>query len=115
MQPGLKPVMNWRNKTVTRRVTQSLLLLIFLAVAGCSDEGDSFIKNEINPQINVSGIQLIMDESKVHEMVGSKGEKAMCVYGYEYGYTDQHINIGFNSQTKQVRRVTTHLIRLYMA
>ena len=48
-----------------------------------------------------------MDESDVHEAIPTKGEKAMCIYGYEYEYAESLVNIGFNSETEKVRRVTT--------
>jgi len=99
--------MNFKNKATNRYILSAFLLLMLFMAAGCTGTDSSFIKKEVNPQINVLGVQLFMDESKVHETVGSKGEKAMCVYGYEYNYEDQRINIGFNSQTQQVRRVTT--------
>ena len=106
-QPGMKLVMNYKNKIANRTILTVSLLLMLFVLSGCADSSSSFIKNDVNPQINVFGVQLLMDEQKVHESVGSKGEKAMCVYGYEYAYADKNINIGFNSQTQQVRRVTT--------
>ncbi|MBB6444143.1 hypothetical protein [Bacillus benzoevorans] len=30
----------------------------------------------------------------------------MCMYGYEYEYGQSHVNIGFNSETTMVRKVT---------
>jgi len=48
----------------------------------------------------------MMDEKVVQEKLGP-GEKAMCLYGYEYDYTDKDINVGFDAKTKQVRRITT--------
>jgi hypothetical protein len=69
---------------------------------------DRFIHyKEVNPNIDVLGIKLNMPESKVHEFAGPKGEKAMCVYGYEYEYEDKLINIGFKSDKGTVRRITT--------
>lgn len=85
----------------------AVIMLVVVVLAGCGNSSDSFIKKEVNTQINVFEVKLDMVESKVHESVGSKGEKAMCVYGYEYGYEDKLINIGFNSETGRVRRVTT--------
>lgn len=78
---------------------------MLLILAGCANSSDSFIKNEVNPQIDVLGVKLLMDEKSALETVGSEGEKAMCVYGYEYDYSDKLINVGFNSDTKLVRRV----------
>lgn len=76
-------------------------------LAGCGSSTDSFIVKEVNPSIDVFGIKLNMPESKVHESAGSKGEKAMCIYGYEYDYADKLINIGFKSDKGTVRRITT--------
>lgn len=78
-----------------------------LAVSGCAQSSDSFIDQEVNPKIDVFGVKMMMDEVKVKELLGSDGEKAMCVYGYEYDYLDSDINIGYNSQSNQVRRITS--------
>lgn len=107
LQPGMKPVMNLSNKVTNKYTLLASLLFMLFVFSGCANANNSFIEKEVNPQINVFEVQLLMDEQKVHETVGSKGEKAMCVYGYEYTYADKNINIGFNSETQQVRRVTT--------
>lgn len=73
---------------------------------GCGSS-DSFLEEEINPKIDVLGIKLGMQEDQVHELAGSKGEKAMCINGYEYQYADKLINIGFTIDESKVRRVTT--------
>jgi len=83
------------------------ILIMVTFLTGCRSSTDSFITEEVNPNIDVLGIKLDMPESKVHESAGSKGEKAMCVYGYEYEYADKHINIGFKSDKGTVRRITT--------
>ena len=81
------------------------MLLAFLT--GCGNGEGAFISEEVNPQINVFYVQIDMDESDVHKNIPTKGEKAMCVYGYEYEYGQSLVNIGFNSETEKVRRVTT--------
>lgn len=88
-----------------------LILLIgvmfqLILLTGC-EKSDSFIENEVNPQINVFEIKLNMPESKLHELITPKPEKVQCINGYEFEYTDKKINIGINSQTAEVRRVTT--------
>jgi len=80
---------------------------MLLTISGCTKSSDSFIEKQVNPQIEVFGVKLMMDEAKVNELLGSKGEKAMCVYGYEYDYTDDGINIGYSSKSNQVRRITS--------
>jgi len=76
-------------------------------LTGCGNEEDAFVSEEVNPQINVFNVQIYMDESDVHEAISTKGEKAMCIYGYEYEYVQSRVNIGFNSETEKVRRVST--------
>lgn len=101
---GKKLVLTLKNK----KIFSSILAIFILAIlTSCSNEESAFIKEEVNSQINVFGVQIYMDELKVHEAIGTKGEKAMCIYGYEYVYDDKLINIGFNSDTEKVRRVTT--------
>ena len=78
-----------------------------IGLAGCGSSASSFIEKEANPNINVLGIKLDMAEAKVHELTGVQGEKAMCIYGYEYEYADKLINVGFKSDKGTVRRVTT--------
>jgi len=78
-----------------------------LTVSGCNGSSNSFIDKEVNPQIDVFGVKLMMDEAKVNDLLGTNGEKAMCVYGYEYDYADKEINIGYNAESSQVRRITS--------
>jgi len=100
---GKKLNMKFKNK----RLNATLLLITLLFVlTGCKSKTDSFI-NEVNSQINVLGVNLNMPESEVHKIVGSSGERAMCVYGYEYEFMDKQINVGFNSNTEKTRRITT--------
>lgn len=99
--------MHLKNKISQRTLFLTALFVIIFALSGCAGSSNSFIEKEVNPQINVFDVQLFMDEPKVHEVIGSQGEKAMCVYGYEYTYADKNINIGFNAETQQARRVTT--------
>jgi hypothetical protein len=84
----------------------AVILITAIVLSGC-ESSSSFIDKEINPNINVLGIKLNMPETKVHELAGSKGEKAMCINGYEYTYADKLINIGFDIDQGKVRRVTT--------
>lgn len=93
-----------KNKLLYILLTPFILLSI---LTGCGNEEDAFISKEVNPQINVFNVQIYMDESNVHEAIPTKGEKAMCIYGYEYEYEQSRVNIGFNSETEKVRRVTT--------
>lgn len=102
----MKQVMLLKNKNGYKYFLLTALLVLTFAISGCTSSS-TFIEKDVNPEIDVSGVQLLMDEQKVHEAIGSQGEKAMCVYGYEYTYADKNINIGFNSETQQVRRVTT--------
>ncbi len=96
-----------KNKTIRLSVWAVLALIMATCLAGCGSSASSFIEKEVNPNINVLGIKLDMAEAKVHESAGSQGEKAMCIYGYEYAYADKLINIGFKSDKGTVRRVTT--------
>ena len=82
------------------------LVLAVVMLWGCSSS-DPFLEEEINPNIDVLGIKLGMQEDQVHELAGSIGEKAMCINGYEYQYADKLINIGFTIDESKVRRVTT--------
>lgn len=84
-----------------------LSVILFILAVGCSALNDSFIEKEVNPQIDVMGIKLYMEEDEVHKIVGVDGERAMCVNGYEYEYRDKKLNIGFNIDTDEVRRITT--------
>jgi hypothetical protein len=81
--------------------------MLLAILTGCGNGDDAFISEEVNPQINVFNVQIDMDESDVHKSIPTNGEKAMCVYGYEYEYGQSLVNIGFNSETERVRRVTT--------
>lgn len=65
-----------------------------------------YINKNVNPSIEASGIKLSIPESQVVEILGGAGEKAMCVYGYEYTYSDLGLNIGFRADNEQVRRIT---------
>lgn len=85
----------------------SALLLSAAVMTGCGNSVSSFIKNDINPNINVLGIKLGMTEEEVFKLAGSDGEKALCTQGYEYAYSGKKLNIGFDTETKTVRRVTT--------
>jgi len=96
--------MKLKNKLLFTILTVFILLTILI---GCNNQEDVFISEEVNPQINVFNVQIYMDESDVHKTIPTKGEKAMCIYGYEYEYEQSRINIGFNSETEKVRRVTT--------
>ncbi|MGE5391027.1 MAG: hypothetical protein ACM3PE_08170 [Deltaproteobacteria bacterium] len=96
-----------KNRNIKRFTYVVLLILLFISISGCSRSNDSYINKEVNPQIDVYGVKLMMDESKVKSLLGSPGEKAMCVYGYEYEYTDKDINIGYDSKSNQVRRITS--------
>lgn len=96
-----------KNRLYKKYPLLAVLFLLICALSGCTASSNSFIEKEVNPQINVLGVQLLMDEAKVNEIIGSKGEKAMCVYGYENAYADQNINIGFNAGTQQIRRITS--------
>ena len=101
---GKKPDMKLKSKFLFTLLTFFIVLAI---VTGCGNAEDAFISEEVNPQINVFNVQIHMNESDVQEAIPTKGEKAMCVYGYEYEYADSLVNIGFNSETEKVRRVTT--------
>jgi len=96
-----------KNSRIRSVASTILLFLIALSVSACSGSSASFITKEVNPQIDVFGVQLMMDEAKVKGLLGDQGEKAMCVYGYEYEYADKDINIGYNSKSNQVRRITS--------
>ncbi|MBP1743163.1 MAG: hypothetical protein H6Q58_141 [Firmicutes bacterium] len=85
----------------------SVMLLSAAVMSGCGNSVSSFIKDEINPKIEVMGIGLGMSEEEVFKLAGSDGEKALCTQGYEYAYSDKKLNIGFNSETSTVRRITT--------
>lgn len=99
---GKKLSMKLKNKLLLL----SLSLIIILSLTSCRNKNSKFIDEEVNPQINAFSVKLNMEESKVLDILGSKGEKANCVYGYEYEYTDKKINVGFDSNSNMVRRVT---------
>ena len=101
---GKKLDLKLKNKPLFIRLTIFILLAI---LTSCGNVEDAFISEEVNPQINVFNVQIYMDEPDVHEAIPTKGEKAMCIYGYEYEYEQIRVNIGFNSETEKVRRVTT--------
>ncbi len=65
-----------------------------------------YINKNINPNIEASGIKLSIPQSQVVKVLGYEGEKAMCVYGYEYTYEDLGLNIGFRADNERVRRIT---------
>lgn len=65
-----------------------------------------YINKNVNPSIEASGIKLSIPETQVVEILGGAGEKAMCVYGYEYTYGDLGLNIGFRADNERVRRIT---------
>ncbi len=96
-----------KNKLTLLFKWAALVLIMATVVTGCGSSTSPIIEKEVNPNINVLGIKLGMAEAKVHESAGSQGEKAMCIYGYEYEYADKLINVGFQSDKGTVRRVTT--------
>lgn len=106
-QPGKKLVIQLKNNPARLSVWAAIILIMTIYLVGCGSSVDSFIVKEVNPNIDVLGIKLNMPEAKAHESAGSKGEKAMCVNGYEYEYADKLINIGFKSDQGTVRRITT--------
>lgn len=87
--------------------TSLIVLLTMTILTACGNSESAFISDEVNPQIDVYGVQIYMPEEEVHSVVPTKGEEAQCIYGYEYQYEDSLVNIGFNSETEKVRRVTT--------
>ncbi|TJX12942.1 hypothetical protein E9840_11435 [Tissierella creatinini] len=84
-----------------------IVLLIMAVLTACSSSESPFITDEVNPQIDVYGVQIYMPEEEVHKLIPTEGEEAQCIYGYEYQYEESLVNIGFNSDTKEVRRVST--------
>lgn len=99
---GKKLVMKFKNNPLL-----IIILILLTILTGCSNKEDAFITDEVNPQIDVFNVQIYMDEPDVHKAIPTKGEKAMCIYGYEYQYEESLVNIGFNSETEKVRRITT--------
>lgn len=82
-----------------------ILTLIIGLFTGCnSSKEDKFISEEINPNINMFGIKLLMEEKKVLDILGGEGEHSPCVYGYERTYEDKNISIGFDKDSK-VRKI----------
>lgn len=94
-----------KSKNVSLAFLLSLVLLLIMT--GCGSTKNTFIDKEVNPQIDVFGVKLNMDESSVHSAIGSNGEKAMCINGYEFEYAEKKINVGFNLDTKKARRITS--------
>lgn len=95
--------MLWRNKTVRLPKIAAIGLLVLLT--GCAAQ--PAIDPQVNSKIDVLGVQLNMSEAQLDQLVSPKPEKAMCIYGYEYNYTDRRINIGFSAKTNKIRRIST--------
>ncbi|PAB57406.1 hypothetical protein [Anaeromicrobium sediminis] len=90
-----------------KRLLKSVMLLTLIIglFAGCNtSKEDKFISEEINPNINVFGIKLLMEEKEVIYILGGEGEYSPCVYGYERTYDDKHLSIGFDKDSK-VRKI----------
>lgn len=82
-----------------------LLLVVFWSKPNLLDKNNLAIK-EVNQNINVMNLKLLMPEKEVLKTLGYKGEEAMCVSGYEYKYDQLELNVGFNIDTDQIRRIT---------
>ncbi len=95
--------MLWRNKRFFRSKLALAALVVLLS--GCASAPS--VDPKVNEQINVLGIQLNMTESQLDQLVSPKVDKAMCIFGYEYDYTDRKINIGFGAKTNKIRRIST--------
>lgn len=95
--------MLWRNKALGLPKIAVIGLLVLLT--GCAAQPS--IDPQVNSKIDVLGIQLNMSEAQLDQLASPKPEKAMCIYGYEYNYTDRKINIGFSARTNKIRRIST--------
>ncbi len=77
------------------------LILSQIVLVGCSkDPYDSYIKSELNEELNVQGIEFLMDKSEVEAILGSDYELAPCVYGHEMTYSEIDLTVGIDTKEK---------------
>lgn len=99
--------MKLKNKAIFLSLV-SVLMLCMLLLNGCSSGPEiSETAAEINNNINISGIQLGMDEKSVIELLGEDFEKSPCIIGYEYAYSDLDLNLGIEIDSMRVKRITS--------
>ena len=85
-----------------------VLMLCILLLNGCSSGSEiSETAEEVNSNIDISGIQLEMDEKAVIELLGEDFEKSPCIIGYEYAYSDPDVNLGIDIDAMCVKRITS--------
>ena len=80
-------------------------IALFIITTGCSATEKTYA-SEANPSIAVEDLKLLMTEDEVFEILGTDGEHAPCVYGYEYNYDEKGINVGFRNGKSTLRRIT---------
>ena len=99
--------MKLKNKAIFLSLV-SVLMLCMLLLNGCSSGPEiSETAAEINSNIDISGIQLGMDEKSVIELLGEDFEKSPCIIGYEYAYSDLDLNLGIDIDSMCVKRITS--------
>lgn len=59
-----------------------------------------------NEHIQVGALKLGMSEEDVFEILKTHPEKEMCVYGYEFNFVDEGLNLGFRVDHHTLRRIT---------
>lgn len=99
--------MKQKNKLISLSLAFVLMLCMVL-MNGCSSRPEiSETAAEINSNIDISGVQLGMEEKSVIKLLGEDFEKSPCIIGYEYAYSDPDINIGIDIDAMCVKRISS--------
>lgn len=80
----------------------AVVLLVVSGLAGC--KSDPYAAT--NELINAESIYLGQSDADVQKALGGEGEVAPCVAGYERGYDEKALNIGFDQEKATARRIT---------
>lgn len=85
-------------------ISTVILLLAVFFMQNNNDQSQSLSIH--NQHIQVASIKLGMSEQEVFEQLKVKPEEEMCVYGYEFNFKDEGLNLGFRVDTNTIRRIT---------
>lgn len=86
-------------------ISLALVAFVIVSITGMPFVLRNFQIREANKNIKVSGVVLGMTEEQAVKSIGSKGEFAMCVYGYEHTYEELGLNVGYRADNHRVRRI----------
>lgn len=95
--------MNLRFRPLAVAVMLFVIVIAAVLAVGCSSTSSAH--KEVNDGIVARDVVLDQKDADVVKAHG-EGEVAPCVMGYERGYKDLGMVVGFHQDTERVRRVT---------